>query len=114
MVFLLALLAERRREFATMRAVGAIGRQLTAFVLAEAGLIGLCGLVVGALIGIGLATMLVTILISIFDPPPGGPLPSAAPLLLLGALYVGSMTIAVIVAVRRMRRMRVSDALREA
>jgi putative ABC transport system permease protein len=112
-IFLLALLGERRREFATMRAVGATGRQLAAFVVSEAGLISLGGLVAGALIGSGLAAMLVVILTSIFDPPPGGPIPSYPPLFLLIGLSLGGLALAVGLALTRLRKVRVGDVLRE-
>lgn len=113
LVFLLALLAERRREFATMRAVGAVGRQLTAFMVSEAALICINGLVIGALIGAGLSFMLVVILTSIFDPPPAAPVPAATPLVLLATGSVLAVAAAIVVAVVRLQRMRVSDALRD-
>lgn len=112
-VFLLALLADRRREFATMRALGATGRQLTAFILSEAGLIGVVGLLIGILIGVGQAVMLVQILTSIFDPPPSGPIPNYAVLLLLAALSLAGMAVATSIGVGRLSLSRVSDALRE-
>jgi putative ABC transport system permease protein len=112
-VFLLALLSDRRREFATMRALGATGRQLAAFVLSEAGLIGLSGLLVGILIGVGQAVMLVQILTSIFDPPPNGPIPNYGVLFLLAALSVTGMAVAAFIGVGRLSLSRVSDALRE-
>jgi putative ABC transport system permease protein len=112
-VFLVALLGERRREFATMRAVGAVSRQLGAFVVYEAGLIGLSGLALGGLIGTGLAAMLVLILAHIFDPPPAGPIPNYLPLAILAGLTLLSLTLTVVLALERLSRMRVSDALRE-
>lgn len=112
--FLLALLTERRREFATMRAIGAVSRQLTAFMVSEVGLIYLNGLVIGALIGAGLSFMLVVILTSIFDPPPAGPIPGYLPLALLVAGSLVAVIGAVLVALGRLQGMRVSDALREA
>lgn len=49
------LVAQRRREVALMRSVGATRRQILVGVLVEAGLIGLGAGVLGLLIGIGLA-----------------------------------------------------------
>jgi putative ABC transport system permease protein len=112
-VFLLALLADRRREFASMRALGATGRQLMAFVLSEGGLIGVTGLLVGTVIGVVQAIMLVQILTSIFDPPPSGPIPDYGILLLLAALSIVGMTVATSIGVGRLSTSRVSDALRE-
>ena len=50
------LVAQRRREVALLRAVGATRRQVLAGVLVEAGVIGLVSGVIGVLLGVGLAT----------------------------------------------------------
>jgi putative ABC transport system permease protein len=49
------LVAQRRREVALLRAVGASGRQVLGGVLAEAGAIGLVSGVIGLFAGVGLA-----------------------------------------------------------
>ncbi|MEU7697859.1 ABC transporter permease [Streptomyces sp. NPDC015492] len=49
------LVAQRTKELALMRAVGASRRQITRSVLAEAGLVGLLASAVGYVLGIGLA-----------------------------------------------------------
>lgn len=49
------LLAQRRREVALLRAVGAARRQVLAAVLAEAGVVGAVGAVLGLVAGVGLA-----------------------------------------------------------
>ncbi|MFF4170957.1 ABC transporter permease [Streptomyces sp. NPDC001744] len=49
------LVAQRTRELALMRAIGASRKQITRSVLAEAGLVGLVASVVGYVLGIGLA-----------------------------------------------------------
>ncbi|MET9801494.1 FtsX-like permease family protein [Streptomyces sp. NPDC006368] len=49
------LVAQRTKELALMRAVGASRKQITRSVLAEAGLVGLVASVVGLALGIGLA-----------------------------------------------------------
>ncbi|MFF8379881.1 ABC transporter permease [Streptomyces sp. NPDC015661] len=49
------LVAQRTKELALMRAVGASRRQITRSVLAEAGLVGLVASAVGYVLGIGLA-----------------------------------------------------------
>ncbi|MFI8966222.1 ABC transporter permease [Streptomyces sp. NPDC053493] len=59
-VFLIAntftmLVAQRTKELALMRAVGASRKQITRSVLAEAGLVGLVASVIGFVLGIGLA-----------------------------------------------------------
>ncbi|GAA2797691.1 ABC transporter permease [Streptomyces showdoensis] len=52
------LVAQRTKELALMRAVGASRKQITRSVLAEAGLVGLVASVVGFFLGIGLAATL--------------------------------------------------------
>ncbi len=63
-------LAERRRTFGILSALGANGRQLFAFLWSE-GLITLVGgCVIGIAMGFGVAWMLVKMLTGVFDPPP--------------------------------------------
>ncbi|MEU6976187.1 MULTISPECIES: FtsX-like permease family protein [unclassified Streptomyces] len=52
------LVAQRTKELALMRAVGASRKQITRSVLAEAGVVGLVASVVGFVLGIGLAVAL--------------------------------------------------------
>ncbi|MFE7549081.1 ABC transporter permease [Streptomyces gardneri] len=52
------LVAQRTKELALMRAVGASRKQITRSVLAEAGLVGLVASAVGYVLGIGLAVAL--------------------------------------------------------
>ncbi|MFG3038814.1 ABC transporter permease [Streptomyces sp. NPDC048330] len=52
------LVAQRTKELALMRAVGASRKQITRSVLAEAGLVGLAASAVGYVLGIGLAVAL--------------------------------------------------------
>ncbi|MFJ2366352.1 FtsX-like permease family protein [Pseudomonas sp. NPDC087697] len=63
-------LAERRRTFAILSALGAKPRQLGAFIWSEALLQFVAGASLGALTGFGLAWMLVKLLTGVFDPPP--------------------------------------------
>ena len=63
-------LAERRRSFAIVNALGATRRQLRSFVLAEAVLLIICSLSAGAILSWGLSQMLVSMLSGVFDPPP--------------------------------------------
>jgi len=82
------LVAQRRREVALLRAVGATRRQVLAGVLVEAGLIGLVSGGVGLLLGLGLAAGIRSLLDLI-----GVELPSTSPALetrtVLVALGVG-------------------------
>ncbi|MCU1487373.1 MAG: hypothetical protein JWN67_4119 [Actinomycetia bacterium] len=63
-------LAERRRAFAIISAVGAGRRQLGAFVRSEAVVLGVLGAVLGAAVGWTSAVLLVKVLTGVFDPPP--------------------------------------------
>ncbi len=84
-VFLIAntftmLVAQRTKELALMRAVGASRKQITRSVLAEAGLVGLVASAVGLVLGIGLALGLRSAM-NAFDLkiPAGGLVVGAAP-----------------------------------
>jgi putative ABC transport system permease protein len=63
-------LAERRRSFAILAALGARTRHLAAFIANEALFGTLVGTLLGAVSGAVLARMLITILAGAFDPPP--------------------------------------------
>lgn len=56
------LVAQRRREVALLRAVGATRRQVLAGVMVEAGVIGLVSGVLGLLLGVGLAAVIRSLL----------------------------------------------------
>src|SRR5207249_1455137 len=85
-------LAERRRELATMAALGASRRQSAAFIWSEAALVLGAGIALAALLGWLLAEMLVAMLQHVFDPPPDhlaapwGSLAALAGAALLGGL----------------------------
>ncbi|MFE5733081.1 ABC transporter permease [Streptomyces sp. NPDC056528] len=68
------LVAQRTRELALMRAVGASRRQITRSVLIEAGLVGLVASTVGYLLGIGLAVGLRSAMNAFDLKMPDGPL----------------------------------------
>jgi putative ABC transport system permease protein len=63
-------LAERRRTFALLTALGAKSHQLGAFLWSEGVLIQVSGGLIGIVLGFGIAQMLVTLLTGVFDPPP--------------------------------------------
>lgn len=63
-------LAERRRNFAILEALGAKSNQLGAFIWSEGLLILVGGGVIGTLLGFGIAQILVKVLTGVFDPPP--------------------------------------------
>jgi putative ABC transport system permease protein len=112
-VFLMAMINERRREFGAMRALGANLKQLRRFILAEAITIGGLSLVIGTIIGIGLARLLVMLLGVVFTIPAQG---LAWPMLdlatLLGLAFLG-MFISAWLSSRRLASVKVVEALRE-
>ncbi|MDH4378467.1 MAG: FtsX-like permease family protein [Vampirovibrionales bacterium] len=58
---LIVLVRESRREFAILTYIGAVPNQITAIVLVQAGLLALGGLLFGAVAGLGLAWLLITV-----------------------------------------------------
>jgi putative ABC transport system permease protein len=63
-------IAERRRTFAILSALGAKSSHLGAFLWSEGLLILVSGLLIGSALGFGVAEMLVKVLTGVFDPPP--------------------------------------------
>lgn len=85
-------LAERRRMFAILAALGAKKNQLGAFVWSEGLLILTGGSVLGVVLGLGVAQMLVKVLTGVFDPPPEFlSLPWSYLVLLAGAALVSTV-----------------------
>jgi putative ABC transport system permease protein len=84
-------IAERRREIGVLRALGLTRGQVQAMVLAEAGMMGLMGGLLGVLSGLALGRLLVLLARSPdFDPQPILPL-GAAVLGVLGAMLVAML-----------------------
>ncbi len=110
LVFALGL-NERRRNFAIMNALGARRGQLGAFMWSEALVVLLGGAIAGALLGVGIAQILVTGLKGVFDPPPEHLI---FPWAYLAILAVASVlaTAAAVLGARRMSRGPVVEELR--
>jgi putative ABC transport system permease protein len=110
-VFILNL-AERRRAFAIMSALGAKAPQIRAFVWGEGLLVFLGGSLAGLLAGLLLAEMLVQLLTGVFDPPPEG---LTIPWLYLAILATAifAATLAAAVATQVTLRRPVIEALRD-
>lgn len=97
-VFLIAntftmLVAQRTRELALMRAVGASRRQVKWAVLMEAGVVGLIASVVGFVLGVGLAVVLRSAMGAF-----GGKIP-AGPLVVSPTAVVSAFTVGVLITV---------------
>lgn len=82
------VVAQRTREFATLRALGASGRQLTGSVLIEAVIVGTVASAAGVLLGIGAAAGLRSVASAFGVVVPDGPLAIEGRTLLVG-LAVG-------------------------
>jgi putative ABC transport system permease protein len=112
-LFLLAGLSERRRELATLIAIGAESTQIRASLLGETLFVGVAGLATGLLIGGLVGVALLQILAGVFDPPADAP---AIPVTLLGAMLVvvvAALGAALAMADRGLARLSVVAALRE-
>ena len=112
-LFLLAGLAERRHELATLVAIGAEPGQVRASMIGETLFIGVAGIATGLLTGGLVGVVLLQILAGVFDPPADVP---AVPLVLIGGM-TGAVVLALVagltVAGRGLARMSVVAALRE-
>jgi putative ABC transport system permease protein len=104
-------LAERRRMFAILSGLGANARQLGAFLWSEALLMLVPGIIVGGLLGVGVAEVLVKMLTGIFDPPPEALAIPWGYLIFLALAALASTVVAVVV-LRIHSRRQVLEALR--
>jgi putative ABC transport system permease protein len=112
-IFTFGLLLQRRKEYVTMRALGMRMSQVRALVLGEAGTVAGLSLVVGSLVGVGMAILFVQILTPLFTIPPTTLAVPLAQLLLLGAAVVGATAAAALVAGSTLRRLSLVELLRE-
>lgn len=105
-------LAERRRIFAILAALGAKGNQLGAFLWSEGLLILVGGAIIGIAVSFGVAQMLVKLLTHVFDPPPETLFVPWLYLLLV-AVAAAASTILAVVSTRRASRRPAVEALRD-
>lgn len=104
-------MAERRRMFAILTALGAKDGQLGAFLWSEALLMLVVGVSGGAVLGAGVAQVLVKMLTGVFDPPPEALFFPWGYLIPLGAAAIASTILAVLV-IRRYSRRQVLETIR--
>jgi len=104
-------LLERQKMFAILKGLGADTRQLGAFLWSEALFMLVPGIVIGGLLGLGVAQVLVKMLTGIFDPPPET---LTIPWLYLAILCIAAFasTVAAVVMLRIYSRRRVLETLR--
>ena len=107
------IVAQRLREFALLRAVGASAAQLRWLVLIEAGLIGVVGGTVGLLAGIGLSELLRLVFSAIGAPFPDGGLVLAPRTFIASyAVAIGVTLVAALLPAVRAARVAPVEALR--
>ena len=94
-------LAERRRSFAILTALGATASQVGAFLWSEGLFVVVSGMLLGTATGFAIAKTLVAILAGVFDPPPEA---LVVPWLYLGATAATALLCAAL-AVVLMRRL---------
>ena len=112
-LFLLAGIAERRRELATLRAIGAEPAHLRSLLLGETSIVAAVGVSVGLVVGLGIGGMLLQVLAGIFDPPAQIPaVPIAGVAIAVLAIVVG-LGVALVIALRAVARLAVLTELRE-
>ena len=111
-LFVFGLLLARRREYVTLRAQGLAAGRLRRLVLAEAGVVALGGLVVGAVVGLAMAQLFVHVLRPLFVLDPRVTVASGRLLLLL-ALPVLAAVVCALAATVMLGRMRPTELLRE-
>jgi putative ABC transport system permease protein len=112
-IFLLAMINERQREFGAMRALGANLGHLQRFLFTEAATIGVLSLVIGLLVGVGLAFMLVMLLGVIFTIPAHGLSVPVLEIFALVILVIAGMVVSTLISARRLATLKVVEALRE-
>ena len=112
-LFLLSGLADRRREFATLEAIGAEPGQLRSIVAGETAVVGVAGWTAGLLTGGLVGVALLTILAGVFDPPADLPALPIAALGLVTLVVLLGLAAAVAVASSAIGRIAVLGALRE-
>ncbi len=112
-IFLLAMINERQREFGAMRALGANLKQLRRFIFAEALTIGGLSLVIGSIIGVGLAWLLVMLLGVVFTIPAKGLAWPAIELVSMTGFILVGMMLSTLLSTRRLAKIKIVETLRE-
>ena len=101
-------LAERRRTFAIVTALGARTRHLRGMIVSEAVVLAVLGLAAGSVLGWVLSQMLVKVLTGVFDPPPSVIAVPWLYLTALGVVTVGAFGVVGAAAIRVARRPAIS------
>jgi putative ABC transport system permease protein len=112
-LFVTLAMGERRHELATMAALSASLRDISAFIWSEAALILGVGIVLAAGLGWLLSVLLVAMLQHVFDPPPDSlAVPWVFLAVLASAALLGAAG-AIALATRRLKHLPLGSILRE-
>jgi ABC-type lipoprotein release transport system permease subunit len=111
-MFVFGLMLHRRREFVTLRAQGMRTGELRALVLGESGVVALCGLAAGALVGTAMAYLTVEVLRPLFILEPDLTI-QAGDLALLAGLALGATLASALAASAILGRLRPAELLRD-
>lgn len=112
-LFLLAGLSERRRELATLIAIGAEPSQMRATISGETGIVGIAGLAIGIPTGVVVGATLLAILAGVFDPPADVPVFPLIGIGLVAATATAGLVAASVIGNRAVGRIDVMRGLRE-
>jgi hypothetical protein len=112
-IFVFGLMLQRRTEYVTLRAQGMRAGEIRGLVLVEAGLVAICGVAAGLVVGAGMAYLLVHILRPLFilDPRLTFPVGRVAA---LAGLALAATVVSALTATAMLRRLRPTELLREA
>ena len=112
-LFLLAGLADRKVELATLAAIGAEPGQLRALLVGETLVVAAAGLVSGLLTGALVGGALLQILAGVFDPPADLPAVPIVAIAVVAGLVLAGVGLATMAGDRALARLNVLGALRE-
>jgi ABC-type antimicrobial peptide transport system permease subunit len=111
-IFVFGLMLQRRREYVTLRALGAQTAQVRTMVVGEAAVVVVAGLIAGIAIGTGMAFLLVRILRPIFVLEPGTTF-ATGDVAGLAALVLVAGVVSALAATSILRRLDPTSLLRE-
>jgi putative ABC transport system permease protein len=111
-IFVFGLVLERRREYVTLRAQGTPAWGVRNLVLGETTLVGVCGLLAGIGVGVGMGTLLVHVLQPLFILAPPLVIPPGR-IAVLAGLAVAAILASSFAASLLLRRLRATELLRE-
>jgi putative ABC transport system permease protein len=110
-IFILGLMLQRRREYASLQAQGMRAPQLQSLVFVEAAVVAVAGVAIGIVVGSGVGALLMHVLRALFILDPGATI-TVEPLVIVTAVVVGATLACALVATWLLRR-RSSELLRE-